>query len=78
MSNVPWEVFIVRRSLDVGLFLQTHSIVSRDAFLQKLSSMGVDSPSQEYLEILFPTVKTEDPVEESSTTVTTTTAKRKK
>jgi len=73
LPNVSWDTFIIRRSIDVGLFLQTHSILTRERFLEKLSSLGVDPPSQEYLENLFPSPKPE----EKSTTITAT-AKRKK
>ena len=75
MPNVSWDTFIIRRSIDVGLFLQTHSIVTRERFLEKLSSLGVDPPGQEYLENLFPSPK---PEEKLTTNTITATAKRKK
>jgi hypothetical protein len=51
---VSWKDFLARRKIDVEKFLAYHNIKSRDEFVQHLKEIGVDQPSEQTIETLFP------------------------
>jgi len=60
MSLRSWFGFCTRRSLNVDLFIRSYGLDTKEKFLMKLASMGVESPTENELVVLFPHQKKED------------------
>lgn len=49
-----WENFVGRRRIDVNAFISYNGLTSKELFLAHLNEHGVQSPTDEFLNALFP------------------------
>jgi len=63
MAKSPWENFVIRRKIDIDAFKSFHNLTSRELFLKKLDEIGVEHPSNEFLDSIYPAPKVEELVE---------------
>ena len=64
MAKSPWETFVIRRKIDIDAFKSFHGLSSRELFLKKLDSLGVEHPSIEFLDSVYPSPNVEEKIEE--------------
>ena len=64
MAKSPWETFLIRRKINIDAFKSFHGLISRELFLKKLDEIGVEYPSSEFLDIVYPVPKLEEKIEE--------------